>query len=38
VYKGFWWENPRVKAHLEDPSVDGTILLRCIFRKRNMGA
>jgi len=33
VYRGFWWGNMRERNHLEDPSVDGRIALRCIFRK-----
>jgi len=33
VYTGFWWRNLRVRDHLEDPSVDGKIILRWIFRK-----
>jgi len=34
VYK-FWWGNlrDREKNHLEDPCVDGRIILRWIFRK-----
>ena len=29
---------PEGKSHLEDPGVDGRIILRCIFRKWNVGA
>jgi len=29
----FWWGNLRERAHLEDPGVDGRIILRWIFRK-----
>jgi len=25
VHTGFWWENMRERAHLEDPSTDGRI-------------
>jgi hypothetical protein len=32
-YAGFWWGNFREKYHLEDPGVDGRIILRMIFRK-----
>jgi len=32
-YKGFWWGNLREKDHLQDPGVDGRIILRGIFRK-----
>jgi hypothetical protein len=30
--------NPRVRDHLEDPCVDGRIILRWIFRKWDEGA
>jgi hypothetical protein len=30
---GFWWGNLRKRDHLEDPGVDGRIILRWIFRK-----
>jgi hypothetical protein len=33
VYKGFYWGNPRKRDHLEDPDLDGRIILRWIFRK-----
>ena len=29
----FWWENLREKDHLQDPGLDGKIILRWIFRK-----
>jgi len=38
AYRGFWWGNMREKDHLEDPVVDGRIILSCIFRKWNVGA
>ena len=34
---GFWWGNPRERGRLEDPGVDGRIILRCIFRKWDVG-
>jgi hypothetical protein len=33
VYTGFWWGNLGEKDHLEDPRIDGRIILRWIFRK-----
>ena len=38
MYTGFWWGNLRERDHLENPSVDGRIILRCICRKWNVGA
>jgi len=37
VHKGFWWGNLRQRDHLEDPSIDGRIILKCIFMKWNGG-
>jgi hypothetical protein len=28
VYTGFWWANQRERDHLEEPGVDGRIILR----------
>jgi len=33
VHTGFWWENLRERDPLEDPQVDGRLILRWIFRK-----
>jgi len=33
VHMGFWWGNLRESDHLEDPSADGRLKLRWIFRK-----
>jgi len=37
VHTGIWWGNLRGRDHLEDPGVDGRIILRWIFRKWNVG-
>ena len=37
VYTMFWWRNHRETDHLEDPEVDGRIILRWIFRKWDVG-
>jgi len=34
---GPWWGNLRERDHLEDPDVDGRIILRWIFRKWDVG-
>jgi len=33
VCTGFWWGNLRESNDLEDPGVDGRIILRWIFRR-----
>jgi len=33
IHTGFWWGNLRDRYHLEDPGVDGRIILRWISRK-----
>jgi len=37
TYTGFWWGNLGERHHLEDPGVNGRIILRRIFRKWDVG-
>ena len=34
---GFWWGKVRLRDRLEDPGVDGRMILRWIFRKWLVG-
>jgi len=37
VYMGFWCRGLRERDHLEDPGIDGRIILRLIFGKWGLG-
>jgi hypothetical protein len=37
VRTGFWWGNLKERYHLEFSGVDGRIILRWIYRKRDEG-
>jgi len=37
AYTGIWWGKLREIAYLEDPAVDGRVILRWIFRKWYVG-
>jgi len=38
LYTEFWWGKQNEIVHLEEPGVNGNIILRWIFRKWDVGA
>jgi len=38
MYREFWWGNLRDRDHLEHTGIDGSIILRCIFKKWDVRA
>ena len=37
MHTGFWWGNLREVDQLEDPGLDGGVILKWIFRKWDAG-
>ena len=37
MHTGFWWGNLREGGHMEDPDIDGRIILKWIFEKWDGG-
>jgi hypothetical protein len=37
MYTGFWYGNLRERDHMEEPRVDGRVILRWIFRECDVG-
>jgi uncharacterized protein (UPF0128 family) len=38
MYIVFWWRNLGERVNFEEVGIDGRIILRSIFRKRDVGA
>ena len=37
MHTGFWWGNLKKRGHLEDPGLDGKMVLNWIFKKWDGG-
>jgi hypothetical protein len=37
VHTGCWWGDLMERVHLEDPGLDGSVILKLILKKRNGG-
>ena len=37
MYTGFWCGNLRERDHMDEPVIDGKIILRWLFRKWDVG-
>jgi len=37
VHTGFWWGKLSEGGHLEDPGIDGRIILQCFFSGSGIG-
>jgi len=38
AYTGFWWGNLRKRDPVGDPGLDGRIIIKCIFKKWDVGS
>ena len=38
IYTGMWWGNMKERGHLENPGLDGRMILKWSFEKWDVGA